>query len=219
MIADSYRVRGLERVLTPALAIYDAAVDHNIEATVRAFGGDPDRWRPHIKTAKAGYVVKKYVKRGIRAMKCATTLELATACEAGAEDALLAYPVVGANAERVREIAAKYRNARVSALIENAAQAEAWRGSKVGTFVDVNPGMNRTGIDQDGIAAVVNLVCGLPDFRGLHYYDGHMHIANLDARRAAAHAGYSKLMLIVDALEAAGCAVSEVITSGTPALV
>lgn len=216
--ANQYKIRGLEQVMTPALVIFEEAVDHNIEVTVRALGGDADRWRPHIKTAKLAYVLRKYVARGIKSMKCATTLELITACEAGAEDVLVAYPMVGANAVRVREIALKFPNVRISILVENADQAEAWRGWDVGLFVDVNPGMNRTGIDQWNVDDVAKLAAGLENFRGLHYYDGHMHIEDQEQRRKAAHAGYDQLIQLVSALDQAGVEVEEVITSGTPAM-
>jgi len=45
--------------------------------------------------------MRRLTQRGVRRYKCATTLELITACEAGATDVLLAYPVMGANARRI----------------------------------------------------------------------------------------------------------------------
>jgi D-serine deaminase-like pyridoxal phosphate-dependent protein len=78
--------------------------------------------------------------------------------------------------------------------------------------------MNRTGIEQEHIAEVLALAREIgPQFRGLHYYDGHLHIPDLAERKRLAHAGYDRLMRVVGALEAAGIAVGEVITSGTPA--
>lgn len=215
----SYRVEGVERLRTPALLIYPEIVDENIRTTLAIVDGNPDRWRPHVKTVKMAYIIRRMVeKHGIRQVKCATTLELSTSLEAGVTDALLAYPVVGANAERVKEIAAAYPNAKVSVLVETAKQAEVWKGSNVGVFIDVNPGMNRTGIEQDHVQELVELASGIPNFRGLHYYDGHMHIADPVEREKAAHQGYAQLMKLAQALTEAGKAPGEVITSGTPAL-
>src|ERR1044072_3488305 len=83
---DDYLIAGVEEVLTPALAIYPDIVDANIAATIRLLGNDSNRWRPHIKTAKLAFVMKRFVSQGIKKFKCSTTLELATVCETGATD-------------------------------------------------------------------------------------------------------------------------------------
>ena len=213
-----YQIENSAALLTPALAIYPAIVDQNISATIRLLGGDPNRWRPHVKTAKLAFIMHRLVERGIAQAKCSTTIELATACAAGIKDVLLAYPVVGANAARVREIAEEYPQVRVSVLAENPAQAAAWARSRVGVFVDVNPGMDRTGIPQDRIAAILDAIRAIESgFRGLHYYDGHIHAPALEEREKLAHRGYDHLMEIAAAVERAGFPVEEVITSGTPA--
>ena len=214
-----YRIADLSRVMTPALAIYPEIVNANIDATLRLLDGDANRWRPHVKTAKLGFTMKRLVECGVRAAKCATTLELLTACEAGASDVLLAYSVVGANAARVREIAASHPQTKVSVLVETPEQAALWQDTGIGVFLDVNSGMNRTGIEQDHVHQIVSLARATSgNFKGLHYYDGHMHIEDRVARQVAAWAGYDRLMELVDACESAGAQVGEVITSGTPAL-
>ncbi len=214
----SYRIENVEALLTPALVIYPEIVDSNIAATLRWLGGDANRWRPHLKTAKLGFIMRRLAAQGVVHAKCSTTVELAAACGSGMRDVLLAYAVVGANARRVIQIAGQYPNVRISVLVENIEQIAAWSGSGIGIFVDVNPGMDRTGISQDGIAAILDLVraAGL-QFRGLHYYDGHMSAASLDEREKLAHKGYDRLMEIVAAVENTGFPVEEVITSGTPA--
>ena len=88
--------------MTPALLIYPAVVRANIEATVRLAGGDANRWRPHLKTAKIPAVIRMLIAAGVRNVKCSTTLELLVACREGADDVLLAFAVSGANARRVR---------------------------------------------------------------------------------------------------------------------
>lgn len=214
-----FHIADLAKVMTPALAIYPDIVEANIDATLRLLDGDANRWRPHVKTAKLGYTMKRLVDRGVRAAKCATTLELLTACEAGADDVLVAYSVVGANAARVREIAQEFPKTKVSVLVETPEQAATWHDTGIGVFLDVNPGMNRTGIERDHIQAVVSLACAAASgFRGLHYYDGHMSAKDPAERQAAAWAGYDKLMDLVAACESAGAHVGEVVTSGTPAL-
>src|SRR5438552_3273350 len=155
---EDYRVAGMDDVLTPALVIYPEMLASNLERTLALFGGNSSRWRVHIKTAKLAYTLRMLVERGIRNFKCATTLELLTACECGAEDVLFAYPSMGANARRVQELAAQFPRVRVSVLAENEEQVRQWRASRVGVFVDINPGMNRTGVEQTAVAHVLALV-------------------------------------------------------------
>jgi D-serine deaminase-like pyridoxal phosphate-dependent protein len=218
---DAYRIEGVEEILTPALAIYPSLVDANIDVTIKLLGGDADRWRPHVKTAKLASVMRRFLERGVMNFKCSTTLELVTVCEVGAQDALIAYPVVGAGARRVREIAEMFPAARISALVENPDQVNLWKGSRVSLFIDVNPGMNRTGIEQERAEEIIRLAHRITEggliFRGLHYYDGHLASLELPEREPVAHRGYDRLSQIVSALEKAGHRVEEVITAGTPA--
>jgi D-serine deaminase-like pyridoxal phosphate-dependent protein len=214
---EDYEVRDADRVLTPALAIYPSIVDANIEATLRLAGGDPGRWRPHIKTAKLAFVMRRLIHRGVDAFKCSTTLELRSACEAGARDVLVAYPMVGPAVRRVIELAGEYPDVSISALVENERQAASWRGSRIGMFIDVNPGMDRTGIGQQRIEDILRLARSLEaQYRGLHYYDGHVHAEDLKERQTAAWRGYDQLIAIVSALRKSGVDTREVITSGTP---
>src|SRR5437762_8542770 len=195
---EGYRVSNIENVLTPALVVYPEVISSNIEQTLRLLDGDANRWRVHIKTAKLDYTLRMLVERGVRHFKCATTLELLVACRTGASDVLVAYPMVGPNARRVREIADAYPQVRISVLAENEEQVLQWRGSRVGVFLDINPGMNRTGIEQSHSAEIVRLVAAIAglglEFRGLHYYDGHLGGLEMSERVAGAHAGYERLL-------------------------
>jgi D-serine deaminase-like pyridoxal phosphate-dependent protein len=217
-----YRVSGIEDVLTPALLIYPEFIGSNIETTLALVGGDADRWRVHIKTAKLGHTLRMLVERGVRNFKCATTLELLVACQLGAADVLLAYPSVGANARRAREIADQFPDVGVSVLAENDEQIRQWRGSRLGIFLDINPGMNRTGIEQGQSGKVLDLARAVGDagleFRGLHYYDGQYGALDERERTEAAHRGYDGLLQLVGEIERSGLAVPEVITAGTPTL-
>ncbi|HJZ67092.1 MAG TPA: D-TA family PLP-dependent enzyme [Blastocatellia bacterium] len=218
---DDYRIADVDRVMTPALAIYPEIVEANIRTTLRLIGGDANRLRPHVKTAKLAFTMRRFVELGITNFKCSTSLELFTACESGAADVLIAYPLVGAGARRVREVAAQFEQKRISALVECHEQIGSWEGSNIGLFIDLNPGMNRTGIEQDRTAEIIKLAlaiqnAGLP-FRGLHYYDGHLSSFDLPEREKIAHRGYNRLMEVVEALKSAGIHVVEIITAGTPA--
>jgi D-serine deaminase-like pyridoxal phosphate-dependent protein len=218
---DRYRISGAEDVLTPALVLYPDIVASNIASTLRLLGGDATRWRAHIKTAKIGYTLRMLVERGVRNFKCATTLELKTACENGAVDVLVAYPVMGANARRVRELADQFPHVRISVLAENTEQVRQWQGSRLGIFLDINPGMNRTGLEATNgelLALVREINAARLEFRGLHYYDGQFGGVEEAERSAAAHAGYDRLLELVTGLRRSGTRIPEIITAGTPTL-
>lgn len=216
---DDYRINDLSRVQTPALVLYPAFIDSNIEATIQAMNGDANRWRPHVKTAKSSDVVRRLIAHGVKQFKCATTLELLTTCEAGASDVLVAYPMVGANARRVLEIGAMHPSVAVSVLAESTDQVRQWMGHPTGIFLDVNPGMDRTGIQQDHLSETVELaVLAGTQFRGIHYYDGQISEPDPIQRLARANEGYKQLLKLIAALGDAGIPAGEVITAGTPAM-
>jgi D-serine deaminase-like pyridoxal phosphate-dependent protein len=219
---ERYGLSDLEEVLTPALLVYPDFIASNIEQTLALLDGDADRWRVHIKTAKLGHTLRMLIERGVHNFKCATTLELLVACQQGARDVLLAYPSMGANARRTRELAEQFRDVRISVLAENEEQIRQWRGSRLGIFLDINPGMNRTGVEQDHAENVLTLVravghAGLV-FRGLHYYDGQYGALQERTRTEAAHRGYDSLLKLIAEVERGGIGVPEVITAGTPTL-
>jgi D-serine deaminase-like pyridoxal phosphate-dependent protein len=216
---DDYLIPNTAGLLTPALLIYAEVVDANIAATIRA-AGNPDRWRPHVKTAKLAWVMQRLLDHGVRHFKCATTRELAVLCQLGAPDVLFAFPVVGANARRVAELAVAHPATRVSVLVESPVQLAQWRGAPMSIGIDVNPGMDRTGLtaDPDAVLALARAARAMGlELACLHWYDGQLGGVPADERERVAHIGYDRLLHLVGFLESAGVPVPEVITSGTPA--
>jgi D-serine deaminase-like pyridoxal phosphate-dependent protein len=216
-----YAVADAATIPTPALLIYTERVDGNIRAVIARCGGDPARWRPHVKTAKARNVMARFLVHGITRFKCATTMELRVLLDLGAADVLVSFPVVGATAQRVRSLAAARPASRVSVLIESAEHLGAFAGSGLGVFIDCNPGMDRTGLDPADAGAIAALVRQVTEakceFRGLHWYDGHLHGLDLAERTTIAHQGYAALGNLVARLAALGVVPTEVIVAGTPA--
>jgi D-serine deaminase-like pyridoxal phosphate-dependent protein len=215
-----HAVSAIEDVLTPALLLYPEEIANNIHRTLALLSGDANRWRVHIKTAKLSYTLKMLLDRGVQNFKCATTLELLTACRTGATDVLLAHPAMGANARRAQEIAQQFPEVRTSVLAENEEQIRQWRSTLVGIFLDINPGMNRTGIDQSDTPTIIAMAraviaAGL-EFRGLHYYDGQYGNLAEPERTQAAHRGYDHLLKIASELDRSGMSAPEIVTAGTP---
>jgi D-serine deaminase-like pyridoxal phosphate-dependent protein len=226
MIDSRHEVReALDDVLTPALAIYPEIVRENVERMRRDLGGDVARWRPHIKTAKLDRVVRILLEAGVARMKCATTLEAARALALGVEDLLVAFPHRGANLRRVADLARAHPRARVSVLVEDEAHlaevaaAATSAAASVGVFIDINPGMDRTGIRLErgeAILALAREAARAGRLRGLHPYDGHLTGGTASDRRRESQAVYDRVAALADEARAAGVEIEEICTSGTP---
>lgn len=190
---------------TPTLVVFMDRVRTNIQRLI-AYASSPDRLRVHVKTTKMPEVWTELVKAGIRHFKCATPRELEhllPVIDGG--DVMVAYPHRGPNLARIVELARAYPNARVSVAVED---PEVEVPDPVGVFVDLNPGMDRTGLPPTDAAAIERLMAH-PRFRGVHCYEGHVVAGTYLERKATCDAIYAR---IVEWAERA----PEVVTSGTP---
>jgi len=209
-------------LLSPSLVVYLDRVRDNLATMLAHLGGDPGRWRPHVKTAKIPEVLAEYARAGLRHFKCATTREtrvlLETLAAAGVDDpdVLLAQPLVAPALGVVQQLARRHPRARLAVLVEDRDGVREVP-AELSLFVDVNPGMDRTGLACADVGAVIEIARAAgPRFRGVHCYDGHIHDRDPLARRRAAHAVYARAVELVDALRRANAAAAELITSGTP---
>jgi D-serine deaminase-like pyridoxal phosphate-dependent protein len=134
----------------------------------------------------------------------------------GGGDLLVAYPHVGPALVRIGELAAMFPESRVSVLCEDARVIDRVPAA-LGIFIDVNPGMNRTGIPLSHGAEIVGAARRAgARFRGIHSYEGHIVDADSEARRRAAFEGYDRLMALLEDLAGAHLPAGEIVTSGTP---
>lgn len=197
---------------TPALSIHMPSVRHNIARVFEAIG-DEACWRPHVKTTKLPEVWQLLLDAGVDRFKCSTTREMSLLLELVPDiDVLLAHHPSPFALRRLGELAEAYPAARISALVESERAVAALPGT-VGAFVDINPGMNRSGIPmrEGERIEMVSLACG-DRWRGLHFYEGHIRDGEEEARRERAHAAFDALLEIDANLGGA----SEMVTSGTP---
>ncbi|MEM7252987.1 MAG: alanine racemase [Pseudomonadota bacterium] len=211
-----------DTLLSPALIIYLPKVRANIAQMLRYVDGEPTRWRPHLKTAKTPRIFEEYANAGCRHFKCATPREASVLYETlaaiGVDDAdlVVAYPHRGPALRQLGGLADRYRQFRTAVVCEDPTLLDDWP-TGLDVFIDLNPGMNRTGLPITDHRAIDAIAAGAGEkFRGLHFYDGHIHDETSEGRRAAAHSLYARLVDARERLVAKGIPVGEVITSGTP---
>ncbi len=217
-----------QRIQTPALVVYLDKVRANLER-MRSLTQDGERWRPHLKTTKIPAVWAELLAAGMRRFKCATVREarhlLAQARSAGALDVdlLVAYPLIGPALGELGRLADAHPGAKLAVLAEDP-EAVAASDSRIGVFVDVNPGMHRTGVPVTDFETILAVVEAAGErFRGVHYYDGHLHAGSQSEQQRAVFDCYGPLLELLERLRAR-CAApgqfkGEVITSGTPTFV
>jgi D-serine deaminase-like pyridoxal phosphate-dependent protein len=180
-----------EGVATPCFVILEETMLQNLAATAKACGG-VHRLMPHVKTHRAEWIVRRLVQEGVPAFKTATVTEAATVLAAGARKLLWAYPTVNpAHIAAFLELARAYPGAALCALIDSAQGLSAWRAAlehsppaNLKLYVDLDPGMGRTGTPLDPSALV--LARGARDldaFGGWHVYDGHVQDRDIAVRR------------------------------------
>tara|TARA_R110002072_G_scaffold132967_7_gene273418 strand:+ start:1628 stop:2785 length:1158 start_codon:yes stop_codon:yes gene_type:complete len=210
-----------ERMLTPALVVWLDHVRHNIGCVLERVG-DPDRWRPHVKTTKTPAIWAELVNAGIRQFKCATTREaehlarVLLECRIPGGQILIAYPLAGPNLARAAALADTFRESRFDVLVEDPETATN-APEILGLFVDVNTGMNRTGIpwdDEERVLATARAAGAR--LRGLHLYDGHHVDPDPIERTRRIHADHERALELLERVRQACGPISELVTSGTP---
>jgi len=178
------------RLDSPALLVYPQRIQLNLDL-LRAGIDTMNRLRPHVKTHKCREATLMSIGAGITKFKCATISEAQMLGSCGASDVLLAYQPVGPKVLRFIDVIEQYPESTFSCLIDNLQSANALAGAaieagvEIAVFVDINVGMNRTGITPGQTAIDLYTHCQLkPGLKplGLHVYDGHIHDHDLGVR-------------------------------------
>jgi D-serine deaminase-like pyridoxal phosphate-dependent protein len=187
--------------------------------------GDVTRLRPHIKTHKTAEIIEMQMQHGIQKFKCATIAEAELLAQCGAKDILLAMQPVGANINRFFKLIATYPNSVFSTIVDNEITVDliskmaASNEIVVPLFLDLNTGMNRTGIEPNDravdlfkqIAEDRNL-----DARGLHAYDGHIRDTDIKLRKQVCDAAFNLVINLKNKIEALGVEVEILVMGGSP---
>ena len=219
-----YEVENIDECHTPNLLVFPERIKHNIGEMIRIAGG-AERLRPHVKTYKMAEVIQMQLDHGITSFKCATIAEAELLAKTGAKDILLAMQPVGPNISRFLQLITEYPKLEFSCLVDNmmSLQAIAKEAEKkkihLGIFIDINNGMNRTGIVPGKTAVDLFLAGVRAPFlkpRSFHVYDGHLRIPDVEERKKACAAALQPVLELKRALVSQGKNVEPIVAGGSP---
>ncbi|MCH2180859.1 MAG: D-TA family PLP-dependent enzyme [Mariniblastus sp.] len=220
---DPYSITDVSQIFSPGLLIFRDLLEQNLSAMIEMAGG-PDRLCPHCKTHKTREIIRMEKELGILSHKCATIAEAEMLASEEIPDILLAYQLVGPNLNRMAELIRKYPQSRFTSLVDHPqaatqlAQVMESNGSEMGVLIDLNPGMDRTGIDLGADALeLMELVMTLKGLRleGLHWYDGQNRQPDLQERRIAVNSGWDQFIRFRDQVLLSGIPIQRIVTAGS----
>lgn len=221
-MSHRYHLSNVAEVPSPALVFFPDIIHDNIRAVIKQAGG-VERLRPHVKTHKTAEVVQMQLLAGVTKHKCATIAEAEMLADAGAPNVLISYPLVGPNVGRFAKLRQKFPGVKWSTVVDHPATlaplaATATGSNPVELYVDVNMGMDRTGIAIERVADLYRQIAATPGLKpvGFHCYDGHVNQESHSDREAAVWAKLTPVLELRTAVEAAGIPVPTLVCGGTP---
>jgi len=219
-----YEIDDVENIISPALVVYPDRIEENIKLMIQIAGGT-DSLRPHIKTHKIAELIEMQLRYDISKFKCATIVEAELLAECGARDILLAMQPIGKNIDRFFELISRFPNSKFSTLvdceevfqeIENSAKA---KNTRIDIWMDINNGMDRTGILPNNEAAMLYQKIEKSPYlgaKGLHVYDGHIHEPNIKLRKEICDKAFDLVLGLKSELELSGINIETMVVGGTP---
>jgi D-serine deaminase-like pyridoxal phosphate-dependent protein len=162
--------------------------------------------RPHIKTHKLPIFAKRAMELGAVGITCQKLGEAEVMAEAGLDDILISYPLIGA--EKARRLAALTALASMRVAIDNPVALETLAAAArdahapIGVLVEFDSGQKRTGVVS--VAAALDLIAKVKETPGLRF-DGLMTYRSTSATAP-----------FIQAVKDAGVALAIVSGGGTP---
>ena len=221
--SNPYTFADSDLMASPSLIFYKDLIELN---TTRIIGmaGSPDRLWPHVKTHKSADLVALQKRMGINRFKCATIAEAEMLATCQVADVLLAYPLVGPNIVRFVQLQRAFPEVRFWAIGDDLGQliqlGQESAANQITTRVllDVNPGMNRTGVPMEMAQSCYDdaaRVQGI-EMAGIHCYDGHRHEADYAVRYRKCQETAQFVLQLKRSLEAQKIPCETLVMGGSP---
>jgi len=208
---------------TPSLLFDLDVLEANI-AEMAAVARDAGvRLRPHTKTHKSPEIARMQLDAGASGITVAKLGEAEVMADAGIDDILVAYPIVGGR--KLSRLRALLERARVRTTTDSVEVAEGLgevgraRGEPVEVLVEVDTGLHRLGRPPGEPTA--ELVRDLSKIDGVHViglltHAGHAYRAAADARREAAEREGRDLVETAERCARDGFELREISVGSTP---
>jgi len=218
-----YTITDTRSVYSPTLLLYPDRIKENIQCLIQMAGG-VKRLRPHIKTCKSAQVIQLMQEAGIFKFKCATIAEAELLSSCQAKDILLAYQPVGPNIERFITLIKRFPDIQFACLVDHIDlakhldQAAKEADIQISVYVDLNVGMDRTGVNPGAASILCQACVNLPHLClvGLHIYDGHIHDTLLTEREKKYKFYYQEIKKLHQQLTMAFTRPLNIVAGGTP---
>lgn len=218
-----YQLKNIDLYDTPSLVLYKDRIEQNISHAI-GMVSSVGNLRPHVKTNKIAEVCRMMMHAGIYKFKCATIAEAEMLAIGGAVNVLLAYQPVSIKIERFKDLVIKYPGTFFSCFIDdehNAASINkvfAAAGITANVFIDVNVGMNRTGIKPGAAFDLFQYCLALNNIRviGLHGYDGQVTDTDLNQRRQQSDDSFGQVIALAEKIKATGNIDCVLVGGGSP---
>jgi D-serine deaminase-like pyridoxal phosphate-dependent protein len=207
---------------SPALLLYPSRITENIVRLTNCV--DVRLLRPHVKTNKIAEVSKLMMQEGIKKFKAATIAEAEMLAMIKAPDVLLAYPPTIPKIKRLIRLVQKYPDTQFSSLVDHEKNAIAISdlftsaNMTAGIFIDLNLGMNRTGVSPENAISLFEKIHSLPalNILGIHAYDGHIKDRDINIRTEVCHHTFKPVSELKHALEKIVGHSTTLIAGGSP---
>lgn len=218
-----YTIKNIDSIDTPCLVVYRDRVQMNIDNAVK-LTGNVSNLRPHVKTNKIAEVCRMMMDAGISKFKCATIAEAEMLAMISAKDVLLAYQPTGPKGERLNMLARHYPDTLFSCIVDDVqatmhlSKVFASSGVTLNVYIDLNTGMNRTGITPANAYALFEKIRNLPSIyiAGVHAYDGHIKNPDPQERKAQTESEYDQIRSLVSRMEESLQRKITIVAGGSP---
>lgn len=209
---------------TPSLLIELDILERNLVAMAEVARAAGVRLRPHTKTHKSPRIARMQLDAGAEGVTVAKLGEAEVMADAGVDDILVAYPIVGE--QKLVRLRALLERARVRTTSDSIEVAEGLgrlgreMGRDVEMFIEVDTGLHRMGRPPgEPTAALVREVAGVPGAHvaGLLTHAGHAYWStDSNGLRAAAEREGRDLVETAERCAEDGIELREISVGSTP---
>jgi len=203
---------------TPVLVMDIDATQRNIDEMQGLANAGGKALRPHAKTHKIIEVARMQLAAGAVGLQVAKLGEAEVFLASGVRDIFVGYPIVGAG--KIERLLVLAEQVRISTSLDDVAVAEpigraaAARGMVIDVMLEINTGLDRTGVLPADAVALAQRVGDMPGLhiKGIMTHEGQALPRSADEAtlERETYDACARMVAVADAIRAAGIACAEV---------